>query len=291
MKKTPLYPQKVISRSLTKTKPELKTPKKPDMNKELINIRTEKEKINEKIKEIEEKITLAPTLEPIKTPKRTRPHLKNSPQRSFPNEQDLFIRKMQEKRQDSEVKKAQQLENKEIHLKADIEKLNCEKQKILEVFKLEKEKLFWRKMHELEDRKADRIQKDLDYHHLVKNLLKNNQYPVKTPELDKRKQEIVQKKKLYCDYSIRIKYDKLPPEKIISEMLVSEKKNSVEKMALKKLESEKNSPKKLVDLPKKKNIRSITPNQKPNYLIVIFLNFFSFEFILLMKSQFFSIKF
>ena len=259
----------MISRSLTKPKPELKTPKKPDLSKELIIIRTEKEKINEKIKDIEGRLTQVPILEPIKTPKKTLPHLKNSPQRSFPNDQDSFIRKMQEKRQDSEVKKAQQLEDKESHLKADIEKLNCEKQKILEVFKLEKEKLFWRKMHELEDRKADRIQKDMDYNHLVKNLMKNNQYSVKTPELDKRKQEIAHKKKNFSDYSIRIKVDKLPSEKLpISEKMSSEN-------VLKKLESEKNSPKKIVELANKKHIRSITPNQKPNYLIVIFLWFFS----------------
>ena len=251
---------KQISKSLPKSKlPESKTVNKPDKVKELQSIKSEKEKIHDKIKEIEGKITSAsPILEPLRTPTKGKPKIRPSPQKSQ-NDADVFLKKMQENKQDFELKKAQKMEEKEILLKADIEKLNSEKQKIIEVFKLEKEKLFWRKMHELEERKADRIQKELEYKHMVKGMIKNNQYPVKTPELDKRKQEMAQKKKLLTDYSNKVRLEQ------------------IEKL-------EKSPPKKPLEKTKKP-VRSLTPNQRPNYLLVIkkislFIVFINFFFLL-----------
>jgi len=208
----------------------------------LQSIRTEKEKIHYKIQEIEGKLTsIPPVLEPLRTPTKVRPHFRTTPQKSQ-NDADVFLKKMQDNKQEFELKKAQKMEEKESLLKADLEKLNTEKQKILEVFKLEKEKLFWRKMHELEERKADRIQKDVEYKHLVKGMIKNNQFPIKTTELDKRKQEIAQKKKLLTDYSQKVRLEQIE-------------------------RSEKSPPKKPKEKAKK-TIRSITPNQRPNYLLV-----------------------
>jgi len=237
---------KQISKSVTKTRPHESKPEKPvkkvDPLKELQSIRTEKEKIHYKIQEIEGKLTsIPPVLEPLRTPTKVRPHFRTTPQKSQ-NDADVFLKKMQDNKQEFELKKAQKMEEKESLLKADLEKLNTEKQKILEVFKLEKEKLFWRKMHELEERKADRIQKDVEYKHLVKGMIKNNQFPIKTTELDKRKQEIAQKKKLLTDYSQKVRLEQIE-------------------------RSEKSPPKKPKEKAKK-TIRSITPNQRPNYLLV-----------------------
>ncbi len=39
----------------------------------------------------------------------------------------------------------------------DNDKLNKEKEKIVEFFKMEKEKTFWQKMQKIEERKADRL--------------------------------------------------------------------------------------------------------------------------------------
>lgn len=241
---------KQISKSLPKSKPpESKTVNKPDKIKELQSIKSEKEKIHDKIKEIEGKIiSVSPILEPLRTPTKGKPKIRPTPQKSQ-NDADVFLKKMQENKQEFELKKAQKMEEKECLLKADIEKLNSEKQKIIEVFKLEKEKLFWRKMHELEERKADRIQKELEYKNLVKEKIKNNQYPVKTPELDKRKQEIALKKKLLTDYANKVRLEQ------------------IEKL-------EKSPPKKPQEKIKKP-VRSLTPNQRPNYLLVINnINFF-----------------
>lgn len=219
-------------------------------DKDLKNINSEKVKINEKIKEIETKISVfnqsvGPLLNSTPTKKlqpfnRTRvsPSQKNNLNNS--NNNSFEIDTISKKKIEFEKKRAQKLEEKEQIVKKELEKLNSEKEKIVEVFKLEKEKLFWRKMHELEERKAERINKEIEYKSLVKNLVKNNKLlVVKTPELDKRKQEIAQKRKLYSEYSMKID-------------------NSIR---------EKTPVKKTPVI--QKNIRSLTPNQtKPNYLIV-----------------------
>ena len=238
---SPFSTPKQVAKGLQQ-KDRTQSAKKPDPLRHLNTIHNDKAKINDKIKEIEGKLIQITQLEPLKTPTRVRPPMKN--QSAY--DQDPFLKKMQEKKLEMESKKAQKLEEKENLLKADIEKLNSEKQKILEVFKLEKEKLFWRKMNELEERKADRIQKDMDYKLLVKNMVKNNQYPVKTPELDKRKQEIKDKKKLiFSEYGRVTKNgdkERSPP------VVFSQIKKG--------------------QGPPKKTVRSVTPNQKPNYLIV-----------------------
>lgn len=235
---------KHISKSVSKSRPEDKTPKKQEPLKELKIIKTEKDKIYEKIKDIEKKLNQLPSLHPLKTPKTPKQQIKTLSSQTPNNGTDAYLIKIQEKKKETELKKQQKLEEKESGLKADIEKLNCEKQKILEVFKLEKQKLFWRKMHELEDRKADRLQNDIFYQEVVKIMIKNHKYPTKTPEFDKRKQQLAQKKKLLSEYSMKVKVE-------------SSNDNHIEK-----------NNKKIIEKPKKK-IRSLTPNQcKPNYLLV-----------------------
>lgn len=231
-------------------KPVVSRPTPIDPKKELKTIKDEKEKINEKIKEIETKLSSKETniagSSVVKTPKKNTV-FKRSVSPLKPKEEDGVLKRLQEKKMEYETKKAQKLEEKEQVVKAELEKLNSEKEKIVEVFKLEKEKLFWRKMNELEERKAERLHKEMEYKSLVQNMIKNNKYPsIRTPELDKRKQEIALKRKLYSEYSMKIE----PPP--------VEKKDR-EKTPIK---------------PVKQNGRSVTPNQiKPNYLLVNLFNF------------------
>lgn len=127
---------------------------KANISVQIEEINTEKRKIEDKIKDLDTKISnVQPPSSLLKTEKTLA--VKNHEQKNLENQ--VFVKKMQSMKVDMQMKRLKDKQEKQESLMKDIDKLNKEKEKIVEVFKLEKEKTFWQKMQQIEERKADRL--------------------------------------------------------------------------------------------------------------------------------------